>query len=48
MTRKAGTIFFDSYGGLLYRTAVKAGLSDAEAQDVRARHFHHRRGEENR
>ena len=26
--------FFNSYGGLLYRTAVKAGLSDAEAQDV--------------
>jgi len=26
--------FFDSYGGLLYRTAVKAGLTDAEAQDV--------------
>src|SRR5277367_1779155 len=26
--------FFNSYGGLLYRTAVKAGLSNAEAQDV--------------
>ena len=26
--------FFDSYGGLLYRTARKAGLNDAEAQDV--------------
>jgi RNA polymerase sigma factor (sigma-70 family) len=26
--------FFDSYGGLLYRTAIKAGLSDSEAQDV--------------
>ncbi len=26
--------FFDSYGGLLYRTALKAGLNDAEAQDV--------------
>ena len=26
--------FFNSYAGLLYRTAVKAGLGDAEAQDV--------------
>jgi RNA polymerase sigma factor (sigma-70 family) len=26
--------FFDSYCGLLYRTALKAGLNDAEAQDV--------------
>jgi RNA polymerase sigma-70 factor (ECF subfamily) len=26
--------FFNSYGGLLYRTAVKAGLNDSEAQDV--------------
>ena len=27
-------VFFDSYGGLLYRTAVKAGLNGAEAEDV--------------
>jgi RNA polymerase sigma-70 factor (ECF subfamily) len=26
--------FVDTYGGLLYRTAVKAGLCDADAQDV--------------
>ena len=26
--------FFDTYGKLIYRIAVKAGLSDAEAQDV--------------
>ncbi len=26
--------FFDTYGRLIYRMAVKAGLSDAEAQDV--------------
>src|SRR5579863_484913 len=27
-------IFFDTYWRLIYGTAVKAGLSDAEAQDV--------------
>ncbi len=27
-------VFFDTYWRLIYRTAVKAGLSDAEAQDV--------------
>src|SRR3989442_6327941 len=26
--------FFDTYGKLIHRIAVKAGLSDAEAQDV--------------
>jgi len=26
--------FFDTYWRLIYNTAVKAGLSDAEAQDV--------------
>ena len=26
--------FFDTYGRLIYRMAMKAGLSDAEAQDV--------------
>jgi len=26
--------FFDTYGRLIYRVAVKAGLTDAEAQDV--------------
>src|SRR5438552_10865959 len=26
--------FFDSYSGLIYNVAVKAGLSDAEAQEV--------------
>lgn len=26
--------FFNAYGGLLYRTALKAGLNEAEAQDV--------------
>jgi RNA polymerase sigma-70 factor (ECF subfamily) len=27
-------VFFDTYWKLIYRTALKAGLSDAEAQDV--------------
>src|SRR2546422_10427578 len=32
--QKSWQEFFDTYGKLIHRIAVKAGLSDAEAQDV--------------
>ncbi|MHC1764263.1 MAG: hypothetical protein AB9869_08150 [Verrucomicrobiia bacterium] len=31
---ESGQEFFDTYSRLIYRMAVKTGLSDAEAQDV--------------
>ena len=32
--QKSWNEFFDTYWGLIYRTAINSGLTDAEAQDV--------------